>query len=171
MSTPAPKAYICSPYTGDIETNIVRARAMCFIAARQGYNPFAPHLYYTQFLDDALPAQRKQGIQFGLEEIRQSERIFIADGLCSTGMAAEIKVARELGIEERHVKNSDVLQYLQHIYAIEVRAAMSQWRHESTARQTVCNYSAATTINHINMKYERIFNKLHQISVDETAKK
>ena len=46
-----PVVYICSPYAGDVERNVLRARRYCRYAADQGFIPLAPHLLFPQFLD------------------------------------------------------------------------------------------------------------------------
>ena len=38
-----PIVYICSPYAGDIETNVAAARRYCRHAVDAGYIPIAPH--------------------------------------------------------------------------------------------------------------------------------
>lgn len=48
-----PIVYICSPYAGDIEANVVAARRYSRFAVDAGYIPIAPHLLFPQFLDDA----------------------------------------------------------------------------------------------------------------------
>jgi len=57
--------YICSPYAGDIETNIRFAKDACLYVAEHGCAPVAVHLIYPQILDDSIPAQRVIGIQMG----------------------------------------------------------------------------------------------------------
>ena len=39
-----PLVYICSPYAGDIDKNIYRARAFSRFAVEKRYIPIAPHL-------------------------------------------------------------------------------------------------------------------------------
>ncbi len=34
-----PKVYICSPFAGDVETNVRNARRYCAFAVSRGYNP------------------------------------------------------------------------------------------------------------------------------------
>ncbi|MCW1085664.1 hypothetical protein OJ920_10850, partial [Streptococcus anginosus] len=54
-----PLVYICSPYSGDTEANVELARQFCGFAVSAGKIPFAPHLHYPQFMDDADPDQRE----------------------------------------------------------------------------------------------------------------
>lgn len=46
--------YICSPCRGDIEKNIEKAQRYCREAVElwDDVIPIAPHVYFTQFLDD-----------------------------------------------------------------------------------------------------------------------
>ena len=57
-----------SPYAGDIEVNMLYARAAMRDCLLRGEAPFASHLLYTQpgVLDDTDPDERQQGIDAGL---------------------------------------------------------------------------------------------------------
>ena len=70
-----PIVYICSPYSGDVEGNVVAARRYCRFAVEQGYIPIAPHLLFPQFLDDSRPDERELGLFFGnaLMEVSNAE--------------------------------------------------------------------------------------------------
>ena len=46
-----PIVYICSPFAGDIEKNVVAARTYSRFAVEQGCIPIAPHLLFPQFLN------------------------------------------------------------------------------------------------------------------------
>ena len=61
----SPIVYICSPFAGDIEKNVVAARTYSRFAVEQGYIPIAPHLLFPQFLDDSDPKERELGLFFG----------------------------------------------------------------------------------------------------------
>lgn len=65
-----------SPYAGDVERNLDFARNMCKVAVKQGYAPFASHLFYTQFLDDNKPKHRKHGIECGFSWGRYAMEIW-----------------------------------------------------------------------------------------------
>lgn len=41
-----PIVYVCSPYSGDVETNVAAARRYCRFAVDKGFIPIAPHLLY-----------------------------------------------------------------------------------------------------------------------------
>jgi hypothetical protein len=55
-----------SPYAGDVAANVQFCENVCRYAVEQGYAPLASHLFYTRFLDDAVPEQRADGIECGL---------------------------------------------------------------------------------------------------------
>lgn len=57
-----------SPYAGDVEKNIAYARAAVKDCLSRGEAPYASHLFFTQegLLDDAVPEERRLGIQAGL---------------------------------------------------------------------------------------------------------
>lgn len=58
-----------SPYAGDIQKHVRYARACLRDCLLRGEAPMASHLLYTQpgVLDDAIPDQRRLGIEAGLE--------------------------------------------------------------------------------------------------------
>ena len=58
-----PMVYICSPYSGDVAGNVENARRYSRFTFEQGYIPIAPHLLFTQFLDDSDPMEREMGMQ------------------------------------------------------------------------------------------------------------
>ena len=61
------KIYVCSPLRGDIKNNIEMAKLYCTYIVREfGYIPVAPHIYFTQFLDDNIDSEREFGIRAGL---------------------------------------------------------------------------------------------------------
>ena len=55
------RIYICSPYAGDIETNVKNAHRYCLFVAVCGNNPVTSHLLYPQFLNDDSPSERQLG--------------------------------------------------------------------------------------------------------------
>lgn len=58
--------FVCSPYRGDVDYNTIRAQGYCAFVYMRGAVPFAPHLLFTQFLDDSNPRERHAGINLGL---------------------------------------------------------------------------------------------------------
>ena len=91
------RVFICSKYAGDIEHNVRVAQALCRMALDAELAPFAPHLLYTQFLDDSDPAQRDLGISMGLRFMDICDLVwaYVGEGV-SDGMRREIDHARSL---------------------------------------------------------------------------
>ena len=100
------KVYICSPLKGDIEKNKTKALLYCRFAYEKGCNPFAPHVYYTQFLEDEIEQERTDGMRMGLEWMWAFQEIWVFGSFITTGMAKEIELAKLLGIKVRYF-NSD----------------------------------------------------------------
>ena len=61
------KIYVCSRLQGDTEINIENAKRYCEYVVKQcGAIPIAPHIYFTQFLDDNIDEERAFGTLAGL---------------------------------------------------------------------------------------------------------
>lgn len=99
FEAPVTRVFICSRYAGDVARNAKTAAALCLMAIARGYAPFAPHLLYPQFLDDADPKKRALGIALGLIFMEACDKVWVytGDGI-SEGMQVEIKHAKHLGI-------------------------------------------------------------------------
>lgn len=93
--------YICSPCRGKTaaETidNITKAREYCAKAAEFDPEviPFAPHVYFTQWINDNVPAQRAAGMEMGLAVLDVCSELWVYGGFdnLSEGMAAEVEYA------------------------------------------------------------------------------
>ncbi|MHB1462010.1 MAG: DUF7768 domain-containing protein [Armatimonadota bacterium] len=97
--TKAKRVFICSRYAGETEHNVRVAKALCSQAMTAGLAPFAPHLLYTQFLDDANEAHRDLGISMGLRFLEACELLWVYTGEgISEGMRREIEHAESIGI-------------------------------------------------------------------------
>ena len=93
------KIYICSALRGDMESNIMKARAYCEYAAReQGVIPIAPHIYLTQFLNDEIAEDREFGLKAGLSLLSECEELWYFGEQITCGMTDEICFAIEHGI-------------------------------------------------------------------------
>lgn len=93
------KVYICSPYRGDVETNVQNARKYCRAAVELGCLPIAPHLLFPQFMNDDDPAERGVAIEMDFNLIGICDEIW-AFGLDrpTEGMRAEIRWAEGTGV-------------------------------------------------------------------------
>ena len=92
------KVYICSPLRGDIETNIKKAQQYCRLAIKENHFPIAPHIYFTQFLDDNDPSERKLGMEYAKKLLYECDALWVCGDKISEGMAEEIAIAKERGI-------------------------------------------------------------------------
>ena len=85
-----PLVYICSPYAGDVETNVSNARRYCRFAVDSGCIPIAPHLLYPQFMDDTDEKERKLGLFFGNVLMDRCAEVWVFGDRISAGMDAEL---------------------------------------------------------------------------------
>ena len=100
--------YICSPYAGDIESNIKFAKSACRYAVKQVCAPVAVHLLYPQILNDAVPSEREAGIQMGLRVLDSCEELWVCGDRISHGMSCEIAEAKRLGITIRYLSAEQI---------------------------------------------------------------
>lgn len=94
-----PFIYICLPLKGDIERNIKKAIGYSRFAYMKGGIPLAPHAIFTTFLDDEIIDERNAGIDMGIALLTKCNEIWTFGNRISEGMAAEIAVAKALGIK------------------------------------------------------------------------
>ena len=97
-----PIVYICSPFAGDLEKNVVAARTYSRFAVEQGYIPIAPRLLFPQFLDDSDPKERELGLFFGNAIMSKCSEVWVFGSHISSGMEAEIKLAKWKNNRLRH---------------------------------------------------------------------
>jgi len=87
--------YIASPLRGDYNTNIKNAVEYCRLAGEQGVLPLAPHIIFSQWCNDTIAKQRKQGLQFGLALLEKSDELWVMGTEISQGMQGEVAFALE----------------------------------------------------------------------------
>jgi hypothetical protein len=95
--------YVASPLKGDYEGNMEKAREYCRYVMSKGHIPFAPHLLFTQFLNDEVPEERQAGMQMGLDMLPRCDELWAFGGLLTGGMLREILEAEELGLTVRRI--------------------------------------------------------------------
>lgn len=78
--------------------NTELAERLCLEVSILGHAPFAPHLFCTRFLDDAVEDQRNAGIDIGKEWMTRADEVWVyrRAGL-SDGMQSDIDFARSIG--------------------------------------------------------------------------
>jgi hypothetical protein len=93
---------IISPFAGDVERNTANARRYCFFAVKQGYIPFAAHLFFPQILNDCNPTERQLGLFMGMVYLDGCREAWVFGERISSGMAAEIARAEKRNIKLRY---------------------------------------------------------------------
>ena len=106
------KVFICSPfratgetqedYEREISENIRKAIDACRYAIREGYLPYAPHLYFTLFMEDSDDVEREMGMLLGLSWLAQCDELWVIGRTVSDGMMKEIEQAEKWGIKIVH---------------------------------------------------------------------
>lgn len=117
--------YICSPCRGDYEKNIIKAQEYCREAMNDGLLPLAPHVYFTQFVDDTNPEERKLGLRCGLQLLRHCQLIRVYGCKVSAGMYDEIQLAGVLDIE---IQVFGPPEFIENVLEIYNHAAVTQRR-------------------------------------------
>ena len=117
--------YICSPCRGDYEKNIIKAQEYCRKAMNDGLLPIAPHVYFTQFVDDTNPEERKLGLRCGLQLLRYCQLIRVYGCEVSAGMYDEIQLAGVLDIE---IQVFGPPEFIENVLEIYNHAAVTQRR-------------------------------------------
>lgn len=97
-----PLVYIASPFSGDTERNLEKARGYCRFAVGKGCVPLAPHLHFPQFMDDGDKGQRELGIRFALILLGKCDELWAFGDRASEGMAREIAKAKKRGMPIRY---------------------------------------------------------------------
>ena len=64
---------------------------------KQGYVPYAPHLYFPRFLSESDPDEREMGIIMGLAWLLRCDEVWVCGIRISEGMGREITQAKEWG--------------------------------------------------------------------------
>lgn len=89
-----------SPYAGDVDGNILYARACVRDCLKRGEAAIASHLLYTQdgILDDLKPEERLLGITAGLAWLGVADgHVFYIDKGVSSGMKMAMDYADSVG--------------------------------------------------------------------------
>lgn len=90
-----PLVYICSPYSGDVERNIKKARSFCRFALEQNCIPIAPHLLFPQFMDNDKPKERELAMFMNIVLMGKCSEVWVLGDIISSGMAREIEKAKK----------------------------------------------------------------------------
>ena len=101
------KVYICAPLAGDVAENLERAKRYSEYALRCGAAPVTPH-FYALCLDDSIPEEREMGIAAGLSLLWFCDEVWVFGDETTDGMANEIKLARNLNIKVKTIKEHEI---------------------------------------------------------------
>ena len=97
-----PLIYICSPFSGDVENNVIKARTYSRYALDKGNIPIAPHLLFPQFMSDE--SERRLAMHFNYVLLGKCEEVWVFGDYISPGMAEEIRVAEKRKMKIRYIK-------------------------------------------------------------------
>ena len=97
-----PKVYICSPFRGDVANNVIKTRAYCSFAVKQGRIPFASHLLFPQFMSDSDPNERNLALFMALVYLDCCKECWVFGDTISEGMENEIRYAKRKNIPMRY---------------------------------------------------------------------
>ena len=92
-----PVVYICSPLAGDVERNKEKARTYCRFAVDSGCIPIAPHIYFTQFMNDANRKERDLALFMDIVLLSKCAELWVFGDMATNGMSIEIEKAKRKG--------------------------------------------------------------------------
>ena len=101
------KVYICAPLSGNVAENIERAKRYSEYALRCGAAPVTQH-FYALCLDDSIPTEREMGINAGLSLLWFCDEVWVFSDQPTDGMRAKIKLAHNLNIKVRIIKEHEI---------------------------------------------------------------
>lgn len=103
------KIYVCSRLGGNIEKSIQKTKKYCeYVVKACGAIPIAPHIYFTQVLDDDIPEERAFGTLAGLQLLSECDELWYFGETVSRGMVTEIIAAKEQSIPVRYVSDKEI---------------------------------------------------------------
>jgi len=94
--------YVASPFRSDsvygTKLNIEMAKSHCREVISSGAIPYAPHLLFPQFMQDADAEERSLALQMGITMLSHCDELWVFGDTISEGMRAEIEAAEKLHI-------------------------------------------------------------------------
>lgn len=101
-STFKPLVFICSPFAGDVDYNISKARGYSRFAVVKNCIPIAPHLLFPQFMDDDDAAERNAGLFMGMVLMSKCQEVWCFGSKITKGMSVELEKAKKRKIPIRY---------------------------------------------------------------------
>lgn len=97
-----PLIYICSPYSGNVDRNVKRARVFCRFALEKNCIPIALHLLFPQFMNDDIPQERELAMLMNIVLLGKCNELWVFGERVSKGMKVEIQRAKQKRITIRY---------------------------------------------------------------------
>ena len=92
-----PVVYSCSPLAGDMAQNQEKARTYCRYAVDSGFIPIAPHIYFTQFMNDNSKKERDLALFMDIVLLSKCAELWVFGERITSGMSIEIEKAKRKG--------------------------------------------------------------------------
>jgi len=99
--------FVCSPFQGKRE-NIEKAKRYCRMLVDMGYIPIAPHVYFSQFMDDNNPVDRRKALEMNKKLLDFCDELWVFGNEITEGMREEIEYFKKVKGEDKLRKFEDV---------------------------------------------------------------
>ena len=97
-----PIVYICSPYSGDTARNVENALRYSRFAVDCHRVPITPHIYFTQFMNDNDPEERRLALFTNTILMTMCTELWVFGSEITEGMRAEIRQAKRKSMRIRY---------------------------------------------------------------------
>lgn len=97
--------YVCSRFRGDVNKNKQLAKEYCKEIISCGFLPIAPHIYFTEFMDDNNKEERELAFKFNKLLIDFCDELWVYGQEISQGMLIEINYAKEKNKRIKYKEN------------------------------------------------------------------
>ena len=101
-----PIVYVCSPFSGDVEGNILKARRYCRFVVDQGGIPLAPHLLFPQFMNE--DTERELAMFMDMALLSKAAQLWVFGDRISEGMQREIERADSKRMPIRFINEEEM---------------------------------------------------------------
>lgn len=105
--------FVCSRYKGNVQKHVQQARDICRkLIIDFKARPFAPHLFYPNFLNDNITEERLIALNQSYYHITQCDcMLVVIEDEISEGMKTEIEFAKEYGTEIFYCKYDEFMEF------------------------------------------------------------
>ena len=98
-----PLVYVCSPYRGNVDENVINARKYSRFTFDEKNIPITPHLLYPQFINDNDLFERNIAIhKINYVLIGLCKEMWVFGGVITEGMEREILIAKKRKMRIRY---------------------------------------------------------------------